>query len=139
MVHRPENSKKNLTGDAMKKLLPALLTTLILLPLQAFAADATGVWKSTFATQIGEQNYTYTFAVAGGTVTGKIMSANGESAVEEGKTDGTTISFTEKLNYQGMELIVKYTGTFTNDNEIAFNRDVAGLAMETLTATRSTE
>lgn len=123
----------------MKKLLFTILTTLILLPLQSFAADASGVWKATFTTQVGEQNYTYTFAVDGSTVTGTIMSGNGESAVTEGTTDGTTISFTENLTYQGMTLVVKYTGTFTNDNEIAFSRDVGGFATEMLTATRSTE
>jgi hypothetical protein len=123
----------------MKKLLSFVLTALILLPLQSFAADANGVWKATFDTQVGQQNYTYTFAVDGNTVTGTIMSANGEVPVEAGTTDGTTISFTENLSFQGMTLVVKYTGTFTNDNEIAFTRDVGGFAMEMLTATRSTE
>jgi hypothetical protein len=119
----------------MKKLLCALL----LLPLQLFAADATGVWKATFPTQVGEQNYTYTLMVDGSTVTGTISSANGEGPLVDGTTDGKTISFTENLNFQGMPLVVKYTGTFVSDNEISFTRDVGGFANEPLTATRSTE
>jgi hypothetical protein len=121
----------------MKKLLSMALTALLLLPLHLFAADAAGVWKATFATQVGEQNYTYTLAVDGNTVTGTISSANGEGPVVDGTTDGSTISFTENLNFQGMPLVVKYTGTFVSDNEISFTRDVAGLATEMLTATRA--
>jgi hypothetical protein len=125
----------------MKKLLSALLllAPLLLAPLHAFAADATGVWKATFDTQVGQQNYTYTLMVDGSTVTGTISSANGEGPVVDGTTDGTTISFTENLKFQDMELAVKYTGTFVSDNEISFTRDVGGFANESLTATRSTE
>ncbi len=121
----------------MKKLLSTALIALLLLPLQLFASDATGVWKATFDTQVGQQNYTYTLMVDGTTVTGTIASANGEVPVVDGTTDGTTISFTENLTYQGMALVVKYTGTFVSDNEISFTRDVAGLATEMLTATRA--
>jgi hypothetical protein len=116
-----------------------LLCMLLLFPLRLFAADATGVWKATFDTQIGEQNYTYTLMVDGSTVTGTIASANGEGPVVDGTTDGTAISFTENLKVQGMELVVKYMGTFVSDNEISFTRDVGGFATEMLTATRVTE
>jgi hypothetical protein len=120
----------------MKTPLSRLLCALSLLPSLLFAADATGTWTATFETQVGTQNYTYTLTVDGSTVTGKIMSGNGESDVVDGTTDGTTISFTENLVYQGMTLVVKYTGTFNSDNEIAFSRDVGGFATEMLTATR---
>ncbi len=120
----------------MKQLLSAILTTLLLLSTQLFAADAAGVWKATFDTQVGQQNYTYTLMVDGSTVTGTISSSNGEVPVVDGTTDGTTISFIENLTYQGMTLVVKYTGTFTSDNEISFTRDVGGFATEPLTATR---
>lgn len=120
----------------MKILLTRLLCCLLLLPSLLFAADATGTWKAAFDTQVGPQNYTYTLTVKGKTVSGTIMSGNGESKVTDGTTDGTNISFTETLNYQGMTLVVKYTGKFTSNNEIAFTRDVGGLAMEMLVAKR---
>jgi hypothetical protein len=123
----------------MNKLLSAAITALLLLPLQAFSADAAGVWKATFETQVGQQNYTYTLMVDGNTVTGTISSSNGETPVVDGKVDGDSIMFTENLTYQGMQLVVKYTGTFVSDNEISFTRDVGGFATEALTATRSTE
>jgi hypothetical protein len=117
----------------MKKL--TLLAALCFAPLLAWA-DAAGTWTATFDTQVGEQSYTYEFKVDGMKLTGMAKSANGETIIADGKIEGDKISFVENLNYQGMPLVITYTGMMTSDNEIKFTRDVAGIAKEELTAKR---
>lgn len=119
----------------MNRLIP--LIVIACMPCYAQAADVTGTWTANFETQVGTQNYTYEFQVQGTELTGKVKSANGEVAVESGKVDGDTISFVEKLTFQGMELMITYTGNVISDDEIHFKRDVAGFAMEELVAKRS--
>jgi hypothetical protein len=109
---------------------------LTLLPLSARAADISGTWKAAFDTQIGKQEYTYTFAVKGTQLTGTAKSTNGDSTLSDGKVDGDKVSFVENLNYQGNALRITYTGKIVSSNEIKFTRDVAGVAQEELTATR---
>ena len=58
------------------------------------------------------------------------------AATFEFKVDGDNISFVENLNYQEMPLAITYTRVLTSDDEINFVRDVAGIAMEQLTAKR---
>jgi len=118
-----------------------LLAALILAPLAAFA-DASGTWTATFETQVGEQSYTFMFEVDGMILTGTAKSSvagteNPEVQLADGKVDGDTITFVENLTYQGMPLVITYTGTMTSDDEIAFSRDIAGVATEELVATRT--
>jgi hypothetical protein len=101
-----------------------------------FAADISGQWTASFDTQIGQQNYTYTFAVKDGTVTGKAKSTNGESDIQEGKIDGDKLTFVENLNFQGMEIRIQYTGKIVSNDEIRFTRQVADFATEELVAKR---
>jgi len=100
------------------------------------AADISGQWAASFDTQIGQQNYTYTFAVKDGMVTGKAKSANGESDIQEGKIDGDKLTFVENLTFQGMEIRIQYTGKIVSNDEIKFTRQVADFATEELVAKR---
>jgi len=118
----------------MKRL--SLLITLCCTPLLALA-DFAGTWTATFDTQVGEQSYTYEFNVDGMKLTGMAKSANGETEITDGKVDGDNISFVENLNYQGMPLVITYTGMLNADGDIAFKRDVAGIATEELVAKRA--
>lgn len=52
------------------------LVALMILPMVAPAADISGTWKASCDTSIGKQEYTYTFAVKEGTLTGKLISAD---------------------------------------------------------------
>lgn len=118
----------------------ALVTALVLAPLAALA-DASGTWMATFDTQVGEQVYTFEFMVDGMALTGTAKSSvagteNPVSTLTEGKVDGDTITFTETLNYQGMDLVITYSGTMVSDDEIQFTREVAGV-MEELVAKRA--
>jgi opacity protein-like surface antigen len=66
-----------------------LLSVVILAAMAAaaLAADVTGTWTASFDTQVGKQNYTYTFKADGSKLTGK---AKSELAMTETDiTDGT--------------------------------------------------
>lgn len=114
-----------------------VLIALVLVPWTVRAADITGTWTASFDTQIGQQNYTYTFVVKGAELTGRAKSANGDTEIAEGKVDGNTVTFVENLKFQDMELRIVYKGTITSDDEIKFTRNVADIAMEELVAKRS--
>ena len=105
----------------------------------AFAAgDFNGAWTAAIDTQIGVQNYTFTFKVAGEKVTGKATSAfaGADTEITEGVVKGDDISFVENLNYQGMPLRITYKGKISGD-EIKFTRNVAEIADEPFVAKRS--
>jgi hypothetical protein len=117
-----------------------LMVTLALLPIAVLAADVpniSGTWNASFDTQVGKQEYTYTFVVKGTQLTGRAKSANGDTEITEGKVNGANVSFVENLDYQGMPLRIVYTGTVTSPDSIDFTRDVGGQAMEKLTAKRA--
>ena len=97
--------------------------------------DITGTWTASFDTQIGKQDYTYTFKVAGEKLTGKTKSQFGESDIAEGVVKGDDITFVENLNYEGMPLRIVYKGKISGD-EIKFTRNVAELSDETFVAKR---
>src|SRR4051812_1475091 len=102
------------------------------------AADISGTWKASFDTQVGQQNYTYTFVVKEGALTGKIQSEmGGTSDIRDGKVDGDKVSFVEMLKFQDMEIQITYTGKVTSADEIKFTRQVADFATEELVAKRA--
>ena len=109
------------------------------LPLFAVAAtpNISGTFTTTFDTAVGVQNYTYTFVVKDAQLSGKAKSANGDVAIEDGKIDGSKITFVENMPYQGQTLRVAYVGTIVSADEIAFKRDVGGFVTEEFVAKRS--
>jgi len=109
------------------------------LPLFAVAAtpDISGTFTSSFDTAVGVQNYTYTFVAKDAQLTGKAKSANADVVIEDGKIDGSKITFIENLTYQGQMLRIVYAGTIVSADEIAFKRDVAGFVTEEFVAKRS--
>jgi hypothetical protein len=103
-----------------------------------FAADISGKWKATFDTQIGVQNYTYTFKMDGGKLAGTAESEHGKSALADATVSGDTVTFTENLNFQGNAIKIDYKGTIAGD-EIKFTRQVGDFATEELVAKRVKE
>ena len=103
----------------------------------SFAADVTGTWTASFQTQVGTQNYTYTFKVDGGKLTGTAKSSLSESAsaITGGMVSGDEISFVENLDYQGMPFQIAYKGKISGD-EIKFTRTVTEGITEDLVAKR---
>lgn len=118
-----------------RKLLVSGLMVLVVCAV-AFAADFAGTWTAAIDTQVGVQNYTYTFKVEGEKLTGKAKSQFGESDITEGVVKGDDISFVENLNYEGMPLKITYKGKIAGD-EIKFTRNVADIADEPFVAKRS--
>jgi hypothetical protein len=102
----------------------------------AIAADFNGTWAAAIDTQIGVQNYTYTFKVEGEKLTGKCKSQYGETEITEGVVKGDDITFVENLVYEGMPLRIVYKGKISGD-EIKFSRNVAEIADEPFVAKRA--
>jgi hypothetical protein len=113
-----------------------LAVAVLVFAVAAPAADISGKWTAQFDTQIGQQSYTYEFKVEGGKLTGKAISQNGESAIQEGKVSGDEITFVENMKYQDQEIRIAYKGKIAGD-EIKFTRNVAEFATEELVAKRA--
>jgi hypothetical protein len=109
----------------------------------ARAADISGKWKSEFDSQIGVQKYVFTFKVDGekltGTAEGERADGRSSVAIERGKVTKDGISFVEKLDFQGNDLVIEYTGKLAGDDEIHFTRKVGDFATEEIVAKRVSE
>jgi len=116
----------------------AAATVVLLLAIAAplLAADVAGTWTAAIETQIGTQNYTYTFKVADGKLTGTAKSQFAETQITEGTVNGDEIVFVENLDFQGTPLRIAYKGKLSGD-EIKFTRQVADFATEEFVAKRS--
>src|SRR5687768_570344 len=103
-----------------------------------FAADFNGTWTAAIDTQVGVQNYTFTFKVEGEKLTGKAKSAFAmtDTDITEGVVKGDDITFVENLVYEGMPLKITYKGKISGD-EIKFSRNIADIADEPFVAKRS--
>lgn len=100
-------------------------------------ADVSGTWSATFDTQMGQQQYTYTFVVKGTELTG-IAKGNltGETKISDGKVDGQKITFVENATFMEMPVRFEYSGTMTSADEIKMSRKVLEIATEELVAKR---
>jgi hypothetical protein len=106
------------------------------LAISTSAADITGQWTASFDTQIGTQNYTYTFKVDGEKLTGTIKSDNGSGDLVDGSVKGDEVKFTENLDMQGTAISITYDGKIADNDTINFTRQVGDFATETLVAKR---
>ena len=113
------------------------MLALIAMSLSVTGAAISGKWSAEFETQIGVQKYVFTLDQDGEKITGKANSEIGETRNEteliEGKVDGSSVSFTEMLMFQGNELRITYQGK-VEGNEIKFTRKVGDFATEELVA-----
>lgn len=118
----------------------ALVFMIVIGVAYVYAADVTGKWNAAFDSQVGPQKYVFEFKADGAKLTGKAISTIGESTenteITDGKIEGEKISFTENLNYQGMQLKITYTGTISGD-EIKLSRMVGEQQGETFVAKRA--
>jgi len=103
----------------------------------AQSGNVAGTWTASFDTQVGKQEYTYTFKVEGGTLTG---TAKGnlitDSTLSDAKIDGNKITFVEKGSYMGMPLQFNYSGEVAGD-ELRLKRELMGFPAEEFVAKRS--
>jgi hypothetical protein len=113
-----------------------LVLVFIVVSTAAFGADITGTWTASFETQVGVQNYTYTFKVEGNKLTGRVKSQFSDGEIQEGTINGDDITFVENLDFQGMPLRIVYKGRVSGD-EIKLSRNVADIATEEAVAKRA--
>lgn len=104
------------------------------------AGDLTGKWTSNFDSQIGPQKYAYDFVVVDGALTGKAKfdhsMGKGENALTGIAVTGDDVRFVEKLSFDGMEIVVTYTGKFVGD-EVHLKRAVGEFAVEDIVLKRA--
>lgn len=70
-----------------------VLAMLVLGTVAAWAADATGTWKSTMETPRGTMERTFVLKQDGDKLTGKIVTQQGEREIKDGKVKGDSIEF----------------------------------------------
>jgi hypothetical protein len=100
-------------------------------------ADVGGTWTATFDTQMGQQQYTYTFIVKGTELTGVAKgNLTGETKISDGKVDGQKITFVENATFMEMPVRFEYSGTMTSADEIKMSRKVLDIATEEIVAKR---
>ena len=87
----------------------------------AFAADVTGKWTAQVPGRNGNQDVTFTFSQAGGSLTGTVTNPNGEQQISEGKVDGDNVSFVVSFEARGNTIRQEYKGTVAG-SEIKFTR-----------------
>jgi hypothetical protein len=75
----------------------------------AGAVNVTGTWSATVETSQGTGNPTFTFKQEGETLTGNYKGQLGEAPLK-GTVKGSDISFMMKLNVQGQDFEITYTG-----------------------------
>jgi hypothetical protein len=75
-----------------------------------------GTWKATAEGPNGTIERTFVFKVDGAKLTGETTSSMmGKSAIEDGKVDGDSLSFTITINFQGNDMKVNYKGKLEGD------------------------
>jgi hypothetical protein len=95
-------------------LLASVLTVVGLFASTAALADVSGTWVMAVETQAGTGNPTFTLTQKGEAVTGTYKGQLGESAVT-GTVKGNDITLTFKINAQGQDLDIVYSGTLDGD------------------------
>ena len=113
-----------------------LIVSVLAMPLVAFAADITGTWTASFDTQIGPQNYVFTFKVEGNKLTGHVKGTYSDVDIQEGTISGDDITFVENMTYEGMALRIVYKGKISGD-EIKLTRTILDMFTEEAVAKRA--
>ena len=101
----------------MKIRVVMLIALLSLFVAAAVAADVSGKWTSERPGRDGGAPMvtTYTFKVAGGTLTGTIATARGDQEISEGKVSGDDISFVVVRTFQDQQMKTTYKGKVAGD------------------------
>lgn len=77
--------------------------------------NVTGAWDVTVETDAGSGNPSFTFKQEGEKLTGTYKGAFGEAPVE-GTVKGNLINFSVKVNAQGVDAVITYSGTVEKDS-----------------------
>jgi hypothetical protein len=111
---------------------------MVALTARMHAADLAGTWTAKFVTEVGDQEYTYTFTGTGAQIAGSAKSTLlGETKLSDIKVEGDKVTFVENGSFQDMPLRITYSGTFSSADEIKFTRVVVEGTPEEAVAKRS--
>ncbi len=98
------------------KLFSIAALTLALFTTGAFAADVSGKWTAETKTQNGDtRKQTFDLKQDGSKLMGTVSAQNGETPISEGKVDGDNVSFVVKMERNGNEMKMNYTGKMVGD------------------------
>ncbi len=89
-----------------------ILLSLIAVGAMAFGADVTGKWTAEVQGRNGQtRTTTFTLKQDGGALTGTVSGMGGrENPISEGKVDGDKVSFAVKVEFNGNEMKMLYSG-----------------------------
>ena len=107
--------------------------------INAQTPDITGKWKAEVTAPMGVLNYTYEFnhieGKLGGNATFTFNDQNYKTDLEELKLVGDLLSFIEKVNFQGNQIQISYSGKIV-ENQINFTRKPGDFPASQIVATR---
>jgi hypothetical protein len=93
-----------------------LALALALFAAAAMAADIDGAWTSSMQGPNGQSiEIKMNFKAEGGKLSGTIASPMGDTAITDGKVDGSTVSFKIKRERNGNSMVMTYKGTLEGD------------------------
>src|SRR4051812_46219498 len=108
----------------------ATCLVVLFLAMPAMAADFSGKWTGSVATQGGELPVSFSFKTEGDKTSGTMAGPDGsDSPLEALKVDGNNISFNVTLNFNGNSFTLSYKGVLA-DNQIKFSSDFNGQSFE---------
>ena len=97
--------------------------------------DITGAWAFAVETPAGSGSPTFTFKQEGEKLTGQYKGQFGEAPLT-GSIKGSKVDFSIKIQAQGQEATIKYTGTVEKDGTMKGTADFGELGSGTWTAKR---
>jgi beta-glucosidase len=101
----------------------------------AFAADPSGTWAAEVDTPFGRIPYRYEIRVGGDQVRGMIRRPGARTKIREGRLDGDTISFVERVEFGGQYFRIEYRGSVSAD-EIHLTRRLGDFGSQSFVARR---
>ncbi|MCZ6617383.1 MAG: hypothetical protein O7E57_04565 [Gammaproteobacteria bacterium] len=76
--------------------------------------SADGTWNTTMNTPMGAQNGTMTLSTDGGTLTGKLVSPQGEIELSDGTVDGNALTWKADIT-SPMAMTLEFSATVDGD------------------------
>ncbi len=97
--------------------------------------SADGTWNTTMNTPMGAQNGTMTLSTDGGTLTGKLVSPQGEIELTDGTVDGDALTWKADIT-SPMAMTLEFSATVDGDS-MSGNVKLGSFGDATFTGTRA--
>jgi hypothetical protein len=114
----------------MKIAIFALLVVCIAMPLIAAVDGVDGNWSGAVNTPNGDLPVGFVFKADGATLTGSMIGPDGSpSPIANGKIDGSNLTFTVDLNFNGNSFSLSYKGVLDGE-QIKMSSEFQGQVFE---------